>query len=125
MYDPYNFAPLWLVWGFIDQNSKMAEIVYFIIKKITNTYKISRGFESFLSGGLTVIISQFQKVYEWSSCHFVKMVIYFAICELRRFFASHARTFAHSIFGRTHIARTCAFCQNLNRTRTRTFVAKG
>ena len=26
-----------------------------------------------------------------------------AICELRRFLASHARTFAHSIFGRTHI----------------------
>ena len=77
MYDPYNFAPLWLVWGFIDQNSKMAEIVYFIIKKITNTYKISRGFESFLSGGLNIMISQFQKVYEWSSCHFVKMVIYF------------------------------------------------
>ena len=42
------------------------------------------------------------------------------ICELRRFIASHARTFAHSIFGRTHIARTCAFCQNSNRTRTRT-----
>ena len=39
-------------------------------------------------------------------------------CELRRFFASHARTFAHSIFGRTHIARTCAFCQSSNRTRT-------
>ena len=76
MYDPYNFAPLWLVWGFIDQNSKMAEIVYFIIKKITNTYKISRGFESFLSGGLTIMISQFQKEYVWSSCHFVKMVIY-------------------------------------------------
>ena len=33
-------------------------------------------------------------------------------CELRRFLASHARTFAHSIFGRTHIARTCAFFQN-------------
>ena len=44
-----------------------------------------------------------------------------SICELRRFFASHARTFAHSIFGRTHIARTCAFCQNSNRTRTCAF----
>ena len=40
--------------------------------------------------------------------------------ELRRFFASHARTFAHSIFGRTHVARTCAFCPKFNRTRTRT-----
>ena len=44
----------------------------------------------------------------------------YSFCELRRFFASHARTFAHLIFGRTHIARTCAFCQNSNRTRTRT-----
>ena len=30
----------------------------------------------------------------------------FANCELRRIFASHARTFAHSIFGRTHARRT-------------------
>ena len=36
--------------------------------------------------------------------------LYLSNCELRRFFASHARTFAHLIFGRTHIARTCAFC---------------
>ena len=58
-------------------------------------------------------------------CPFMWLFYPFAICELRRFLASHARTFAHSIFGRTHIARTCAFCHNLNRTRTRTFVFVG
>ena len=42
LFDPYHYAPLWLDWGFIDQNtlhSKIAEIGYFIIKNTINTYK--------------------------------------------------------------------------------------
>ena len=55
--------------------------------------------------------------FQWS----IKKKFEIPNCEFQQIFGPHAHS-QLSIFGRTHITCTCAFCQNSNCTRTCTFV---
>ena len=82
-------------------------------------HKIMKGFIFFVNSNFTLEIKKMRFLFLFK-CHSVNLSqlsslencfsSIFAEYELRRIFWSHARAFAQFNFGRTHMARTCAFC---------------